>query len=132
MRQSPGTSTTGGGSSVLSVTTLQNQLALGSVIVTTAGGDTPASCNPATAAAPGAPFLAAGLVAMGTTLHALPQTPGSPAGTYGVTETAFANGKLSSTELNRMRSLCGFIRANGSGYGICKSCKLGGLGAVAR
>jgi len=31
-----------------------------------------------------------------------------------------------------MTQLCAFIRANGSGYGICKSCKVGGLGASAK
>jgi hypothetical protein len=48
---------------------------------------------------------------------------------YGVAETAFAvPSQLSDAELTRMTQLCAFIRANGSGYGICKSCKVGGLG----
>ena len=69
--------------------------------------------------------LAAGMVAWGTTLHATPT-----AGTYAVTETQFANKGLSPVELARITSFCGFIQANGSGYGICRSCRLGGQGAV--
>jgi len=69
--------------------------------------------------------LAAGMVAWGTTLHATPV-----AGAYAVTETAFAEKGLSAAELARVTSFCGFIQANGSGYGICRSCRLGGQGAV--
>ena len=82
------------------------------------------SCN---AAAPGE--LAIGLAAWGTTIHALPVTAGSPAGTYGVTETAFTPSTLSATEIARATSLCGFIESDGSGYGICGGCSAGGLGA---
>ena len=78
------------------------------------------SCN---AAAPDG--VAAGMVAWGTTLHATPT-----AGTYAVTETPFVNKGLSRAELARITSFCGFIQANGSGYGICRSCRLGGQGAV--
>jgi hypothetical protein len=63
------------------------------------------------------------MVAWGTTLHALPTTPV----TYGVTETQFAQPPLSLSELNRLTSTCGFIQSNGSGFGICRSCRLGGL-----
>ena len=63
---------------------------------------------------------------------ALPVTAGTPATTYGVTETRFANPLLTQQEFTRMTQLCAFIRANGSGYGICKSCKIGGLGASAK
>jgi hypothetical protein len=76
--------------------------------------------------------LTQGMLAWGTTLHQLPVTAGTPATTYALTETAFSAGKLSNTEFQRMTQLCGFIRANGSGYGICKSCKLGGLGASSK
>jgi hypothetical protein len=76
--------------------------------------------------------LKQGLLAWGTTIHALPALPGA-AVEYGVTETAFSTpSTLSSAELYRMTRLCAFIRANGSGYGICKSCKVGGLGASAK
>jgi hypothetical protein len=66
-----------------------------------------------------------GLVAWGTTLHATPA-----AGTFGVTESAFTPSTLSAGELSRIGNLCGFILANGSGFGVCRSCRLGGLGAT--
>jgi hypothetical protein len=67
--------------------------------------------------------LAKGMVAWGTTLHAVPTSPV----TYGVTETQFAQPPLSLSELNRLTSTCGFIQSNGSGFGICNACRLGGL-----
>ena len=72
----------------------------------------------------------AGMAAWGTTIHALPVTPGSPATTYGETETAFTNATLSEAEARRITTLCGFIQTNGSGFGVCRSCRFGGLGAV--
>lgn len=92
-----------------------------------AGGAT--VCNASTAGI-GANGLVIGLAAWGTTLHALPVTPGSPATTYGVTETPFVPASLSAAELVRITTLCGFIQTNGSGYGVCKPCRLGGLGAA--
>jgi uncharacterized repeat protein (TIGR01451 family) len=88
-----------------------------------------ASCNASTVGT-GANVLATGIDAWGTTIHALPVTPGSPATTYGETETKFTNATLSKAELTRITTLCGFIQGNGSGFGICKSCRLGGLGTV--
>jgi hypothetical protein len=70
--------------------------------------------------------LASGMRAWGTKLHALPTVPV----TYGVTEVTFSQAPLSDVELVRITSFCGFIQANGSGFGICKSCRQGGLGAV--
>jgi len=84
-----------------------------------------AACN---ASAVTAANLAAGGRAWGTTLHAAPTTPVS----YQVTETAFSPAGLSAGELLRITSFCGFIQANGSGFGICRSCRLGGLGAVSQ
>jgi hypothetical protein len=69
--------------------------------------------------------LAPGMLAWGTTIHATPT-----AGTYGVTETAFSPATLSDGELSRIGNLCNFIIANGSGFGVCRSCRLGGLGAA--
>jgi hypothetical protein len=77
---------------------------------------------------PAAANLATGMRAWGTTLHAAPTSPV----TYAVTETAFSRAGLSAAELARITSFCGFIQANGSGYGICRSCRLGGQGAVRR
>ena len=76
------------------------------------------------AASPGS--LAQGMAAWGTTLHA------APGGGYQVTETSFIPATLSDGELSRLTNHCMFILANGSGYGICKSCRLGGLGGARR
>ncbi len=83
------------------------------------------TCN---ASRPGPPIT--GMAAWGTTIHALPVTPGSPATTYGDTETPFTNATLSDAEYKRITTLCGFIQTDGSGFGICRSCRFGGLGAV--
>jgi hypothetical protein len=79
--------------------------------------------GPCNAATPG--VQTNGLAAWGTTLHAQPTTPV----TFATTETAFTPATLSASELARISSFCGFIQANGSGFGICRSCRLGGLGA---
>ena len=82
------------------------------------------------AASPGE--LTPGMLAWGTTVHA-GALPGS---TPVVTETPFLPATLSLGtagldigELGRLRQLCTFINANGSGFGICSTCRLGGLGA---
>jgi len=98
-------------------------------VVATQGG---AACTASSAATVNNAVLQPGLAAWGSTIHALPSTPGTPAGTYGVTETPFSRGTIVPAELARMAQLCSFIRANGSGFGICKSCKVGGLGAAAK
>ena len=90
----------------------------GSVVVkllATTGG----ACNAAT---PGA--LAAGMAAWGTTVHLAPYAVDTA-----VTETAFTPATLSAAELARISALCGFIQSNGSGYGICRSCRSGALGS---
>jgi hypothetical protein len=91
-------------------------------------GTTAAACNAASAGSGN--NVATGLAAWGTTIHVLPVTPGTPATTYGVSETAFMPVTLSVAELSRITSLCGFIQTDGSGFGICNSCRLGGLGAT--
>ena len=98
-------------------------------VLATAGGSL---CTSSKAASVSAADLRVGLLAWGTTIHALPVTAGTPATTYGVTETAFSTPSLSDSERIRMTQLCAFIRANGSGYGICKSCKVGGLGSSSK
>ena len=88
----------------------------GSIVVkllATTGG----ACN---AAAPGA--LATGLAAWGTTIHA------GVGGGFETTETAFTPATPGAAEIGRISALCGFIQSNGSGYGICRSCRLGGMG----
>ena len=84
-----------------------------------------ASCN---ASSPTADVLASGMRAWGTTVHVLPTTPGG----FALTETAFSQATLSAGELAHITSFCGFIQANGSGFGICKGCAPGGLGAVSQ
>ncbi len=68
------------------------------------------ACNPA---APG--VLVPGLSAWGTNLH-----DGGA-----VTETKFVDSTISGPILGRLTSLCGFLQANGSGYGICGVCRFG-------
>jgi len=80
------------------------------------------SCNNSAAAVTTA-TLAPGLAAWGTTLHA------APGGATALTETSFRPATLSAGELSRIGNLCNFILANGSGFGVCRSCRLGGLGA---
>ena len=83
------------------------------------------NCN---AAAPGSGGgLAHGLLAWGTTLH---QNTSTAAASYSVTETAFSFADLSSPERIHIIQTCGFIQSNGSGFGICKGCAAGGLGAA--
>ena len=80
----------------------------------------------------GTPNLSGSLHAWGTTLHA--NTSTTPT-SYNATETEFSSAQLlfgNSTdyEAYRITSYCGFIQAVGSGFGICKSCRTGGLGAA--
>ena len=82
-----------------------------------------AACN-ASVVTPGA--IAHGLLMWGTTLH---QNTSTAAVSYSVTETPFSQAELSAPELAHITSTCGFIQSNGSGFGICKGCAAGGLGA---
>jgi len=86
------------------------------------------SCNNSALLA-GTPSLTAGLAIWGTTLHA---NTSAAAGTYGVTETAFTPASLSAGELARLAYGCGVVANVGSGFGVCNSCRLGGLGSVAQ
>lgn len=78
-------------------------------VVVTASLNNP--CNPAQVV-----NFAPGLRAWGITIH---QTPG---GGYTDTETRFLTASPSASELSKLTSYCGFIQANGSGFGICNSC----------
>jgi hypothetical protein len=93
------------------------------VIKLLANAPDPGLCN---AASPTFQNLTPGLLAWGTTLHNNPAAPG----TYKLTENPFQKATLSASELMKLTSYCGFIQAVGSGYGICNSCAVGGLGAV--
>jgi hypothetical protein len=78
------------------------------------------SCN---AANPTTSTLTGGMRAWGTTLHAAPTTPV----TYAVSETQFSPAVLSQSELKGLVDDCAFIQEDGGGYGICRSCRLGGM-----
>jgi len=80
-----------------------------------------AICNASTATT-----LAPGLRAWGTTLH---QNTSTAAVSYSETETEFSQATLSAAEFTHLTSTCGFIQSDGSGFGICKGCAAGGLGA---
>jgi hypothetical protein len=75
------------------------------------------------AASPGE--LSLGMAAWSSTIHAAPP----PGGGYQLTETPAIPSSLSPGELQRLTQLCTFINANGSGFGICNTCRLGGLGS---
>jgi|SRR5271165_1040644 len=84
---------------------------------------TTGTCN-ASAVTPNA--LARGLLAWGTTLH---QNTSTATPSYAVTETPFSQAALTFAELTHITSTCGFIQADGSGFGICGGCPANGLGA---
>jgi hypothetical protein len=68
--------------------------------------------------------LATGLLAWGTTIHA------AVGGGFATTETAFTPATLSAGEYASITNRCLNIIGNGSTFGICKSCRAGGLGAA--
>ncbi len=80
-------------------------------------------CNPSTVGTPAFP-LEEGMLAWGTSLE-----PNSTTGSFNAVHVPFLNGGLSASELAGVTSLCNFIQANGSNFGICRSCRLGALGA---
>ena len=83
------------------------------------------SCtNSAALAGTGTQLIVPGMLAWGTTVHA-----GAVAGTFATTETAFSSATLSAAELLSITSRCTNIIGNGSGFGICRSCRNGGLRA---
>ena len=87
----------------------------------TAGSGTSCTNSAATATAAG---IVSGMAAWGTTLHATPT-----AGAYATTETPFTPSTLSAGELASITGRCASILGNGSGFGICSSCRAGALGA---
>jgi hypothetical protein len=86
------------------------------------------TCN---ASSPNAANLVRGMRAWATTLHLNTAILPAP-GKYQTTETPFSFVELSATELAKLTSFCGFIQSNGSGFGICKSCRFGALGSASK
>ena len=90
-------------------------------------GATP-NCTNSAALVTAATLIPSGMLAWGTSIHATPV-----AGTFAVTETAFipatlsSGAPLSNTELSSITNRCLNIIGNGSGFGICRSCRAGGL-----
>jgi hypothetical protein len=106
--------------------TLTPGVPTGVTIMLTSTDDTgQVGCDASTATA----GFVGGMRAWGTTLHS------APLGAIALTETEFSDvtlkaGDAVGTELYKMTSLCGFIESDGSGYGICNSCKQGAQGAA--
>jgi hypothetical protein len=69
-----------------------------------------------------------GLLGWSTTLH---QNTSTAAPTYSVTEVAFSPSIINEALAGHLVNTCGFIQANGSGFGICAGCPSNGLGAAA-
>ena len=97
------------------------------LVNTAAGaGFTGTNCTNSAALAGGTSFpLAGGMLAYGTTIHGAPV-----AGTFGVAETPFLKATLSPAELASITNRCTNIVGNGSTFGICRSCRVGGLGSI--
>jgi hypothetical protein len=84
------------------------------------------SCN-ASALLSGTPTTVNGMLAWGTTLHL---NTSVTAATYEVTEDRFSPSTLSAGEQARLAYSCGIVANQGSGFGVCSSCRLGGLGSA--
>ena len=87
----------------------------------------------------GFPVADAGMLAWGTTIHSMSNNdpPTGPASSFSITETPFLPASLGKTkvelgegdsELASLANRCVNIIGNGSSFGICRSCRLGGLG----
>ena len=88
------------------------------------GAFTGTSCTNSAALAGTAPFpLAGGFKSFETTVHAAVPTG------FANTETPFLRATLSPAELASITSRCTNIIGNGSTFGICRSCRVGGLNA---
>jgi hypothetical protein len=95
------------------------------LLATLAGpGGQGSSCTNSAATVPTA-SPACGLTAWGSTLHATPS-----AGAYSTTETPFTRSTLSASEEASLAGRCASILGNGSGFGVCASCRAGALGAT--
>jgi len=71
--------------------------------------------------------IVSGMIAWGTTLHSTITPAAAP---YTLTETQFAPSTMSNDERASITNRCANIIGNGSSFGICRSCRLGGLGGA--
>jgi len=92
--------------------TLPNSIAIKLLASLPVGG----KCNATSPS--GGSDLAQGMTVWGNTLHAAPSGAA-------LTTVPFLQKVLSTSELTRLTAQCGFIQANGSGFGICR-CKATG------
>ena len=92
------------------------------LVATSMKGAAPTTCNASNAYTTAA-NLVSGLGAWMTTPHVLTGVP-QP---Y-LTETPFLQSQLNQAMLTKMTGYCGFIQANGSGFGVCKPCRQGAQG----
>ena len=92
------------------------------LVNTLAGAATSCTNSAALAGQLGGLPIVDGMLAWGTTVHA-----GVPVGSFATTETAFIPAILSPTELLSITGRCVNIIGNGSGFGICRSCRAGGF-----
>ncbi|MGD1093697.1 MAG: hypothetical protein ABSB35_17130 [Bryobacteraceae bacterium] len=87
----------------------------------TATGGVFTVCNPTIVPAIGADED--GTLAWGTTLE-----PAATPGTYGPVNVPFINGtNPNNSELDALANVYALVQAEGTGYGVCKSCALGAL-----
>ncbi len=94
------------------------------LLATLAGtGGSGTSCTNSAAAVTATTTGVTGMAAWGTTIHL------NPAGGYDTTETPFTPATLSAGEAASIGNRCANILGNGSGSGICNSCRAGALGA---
>ena len=88
-------------------------------------GYPPGGCNAATVSFPASTNQTTnGVLAWGTTVHA------QPGGGFATGDYDFKNATLSAGELTKLTTYCGFIIADGTGFGICNSCRQGAAGAA--
>jgi hypothetical protein len=81
------------------------------------------SCTSSAATVTTATLGTGTMAAWGTTVHV------NPTGGYDTAESAFTPATLSSSELASLGGRCAAILGNGSGAGICNSCRAGALGS---
>ena len=93
------------------------------LVTSTAGATALVPVAPTPAAGVTTATLADGTAAWGTTLHA------NPAGGFDTTETRFTGSTLSLSELASLGGRCAAIIGDGTGHGVCNSCRAGALGA---